>query len=77
MQIWYNGFTSLPPALDAATALVSLSLSCSKLGLTTTDVERLLASMPSLRRLECRVLPGVSEHLHETAPHLKLNRGWN
>ena len=68
-----NAFTRVPPALEAATALVSLQLRCKTLRVGTSDTEALLAGKPNLRRLRCYLLPGVYEHLQEAAPLLEVH----
>ncbi|KAL4443581.1 hypothetical protein ABPG75_011318 [Micractinium tetrahymenae] len=77
LDLSMNLFSTFPPSLEAATALVELDLTLNDdIPLSPADVDALLARCPRLRRLlvgssYCR--SEVFEHLGASAPHVKLS----
>ncbi len=76
LDLGYNSWAVMPPALAAATSLTALSLANNPdLVLTTADVDGTLCRLPRLRRLYLdvsRVPPDVLGRLSACAPHLQV-----
>ena len=72
-----NSFSSLPPALAAATSLTELSLAMNNnLVLTTDGVNGILSRLPHLRRLyldKFKMPLGVLVQLLVSAPQLQIS----